>query len=108
MKASGPVSMLVLYRVKSGNDERFVELLRKHWPALRSIGLATETPARLYRGDSKRPTPHGGPVYVETFEWVNAEAPNVAHQTPQVMAVWEPMSPLLDGMDLIALHPIDA
>ena len=98
--------MLVMYRVKPGKEEAFLPLLRKHWPALRAIGLATDKPALAYRGESKRN--HGpGSVYVETFEWKNAEAPQVAHQTPEVMAVWEPMGPLLDGMDLIALTPVE-
>ncbi|HEX8618291.1 MAG TPA: hypothetical protein VF911_11955 [Thermoanaerobaculia bacterium] len=103
-----PVPMLVIYRVKAGNDARFVELLKQHWPALRGIGLATETPAEIYRGESKRPAPGGGSIYVETFEWVDENAPNVAHQTPQVMAVWEPMGPILEGMELIALRPLDS
>ena len=107
MSDSKPVPMLVLYRVKPGQDERFVELLQQHWPALRGIGLATATPAQLYRGESKRPAPHGGSTFVETFEWVDEQAPNIAHQTPQVMAVWEPMGPILDGMDLIALRPLE-
>jgi hypothetical protein len=108
MSESKPVSMLVLYRVKSGHDTAFVELLKKHWPALRGIGLATPTPAQMYRGESKRPSPHGGSTYVETFEWVDEKAAGVAHQTPEVMAIWEPMGPMLDGMDLIALHPLES
>jgi quinol monooxygenase YgiN len=107
MSESQPVSMLVLYRVKPGHDDTFVELLKKHYPALRDIGLATATPARIYRGESKRPAPHGGSTFVETFEWVDEKAAGVAHQTPEVMAVWEPMGPILDGMDLIALHPLE-
>lgn len=103
-----PVPMLVIYRVKPGHDERFVELLRQHWPALRGIGLATDTPAELFRGESKRPSPHGGPVFIETFEWVDQNAPNIAHKTPEVMAVWEPMGPMLDSMELLALTPLDA
>lgn len=107
MTASQPVPMLVIYRVKAGNEAPFEDLLRKHWPALRGIGLATETPAALYRGEPKRPSPHGGPTYVETFEWVDESAPNIAHQTPEVMAVWEPMGPMLAGMELIALRPLE-
>jgi hypothetical protein len=101
------VPMLVLYRVKPGHDERFVELLRQHWPALRGIGLATDTPAELFRGESKRPSAQGGSVFVETFEWVDQEAPNIAHKTPEVMAVWGPMGPMLDSMELLALEPLD-
>jgi len=108
MNESRPVSMLVIYRVKSGNDAPFMELLNQHWPALRKVGLATSTPARTYRGESKRPPTHGGSIFVETFEWTSEKSAEVAHQTPEVMAVWEPMGPMLDGMELIALHPLNA
>lgn len=101
-----PVRMLVMYKVKPGSEDAFVPLLRKHWPALRAVGLATETPVRAYRGEPKRG--HGElSVFVELFEWKNAEAPDLAHQMPEVMAVWEPMGPMLNGMDLIALHELD-
>jgi hypothetical protein len=106
MNGTGPVPMLVIYRVKQGNDERFEQLLQQHWPALRRIGLATETPAELFRGEPKRPVPGGGSVYVETFEWIDDKAAGIAHQTPEVMAVWEPMGPILEGMELIALKPL--
>jgi len=101
-----PVRMLVMYRVKPGKEEQFLPLLKLHWPALRSVDLATETPARAFRGTPKRG--HGeGSLFVELFEWKNAAAPDVAHQTPEVMSVWEPMGPMLDGMDLIALSDVD-
>jgi len=104
-KPKGPVPMLVMYRVKPGNEKGFEGLLKKHWPALRSVDLATDKPARMYRGHSKRG--HGPEsVYVETFEWKDASAAEVAHQTPEVMAVWEPMGPMLAGMDLIALEEL--
>lgn len=106
MDQSEAVKMLVIYRVKAGKEETFVPLLHQHWPALRAVGLATGTPVRAYRGTPKRG--HGdGSVFVELFEWTNAAAPDVAHQTPEVMAVWEPMGPLLEGMELIALTDLE-
>ena len=100
-----PVPMLVMYRVKPGNEQAFEPLLKKHWPALRSVKLATEKQARIYRGHAKRG--HGPEsLYVEFFEWKDASASDVAHQTPEVMAVWEPMGPMLAGMDLIALEEL--
>ena len=106
MDDNTPVRMLVMYRVKPGREEEFVPLLKKHWPALQSVRLSTDKPAQMFRGTPKRG--HGeGSLFVELFEWRNATAPNIAHQTPEVMAVWEPMGPMLESMDLIALDPLD-
>src|SRR3954470_17297923 len=102
---NGPVPMLVMYRVKPGNEAQFETLLKKHWPALRSVDLATDKPAKMFRGHAKRG--HGDvSLYVELFEWRDASASDLAHQTPEVMAVWEPMGPMLAGMDLIALEDL--
>jgi hypothetical protein len=105
MENKKAVPMLVMYRVKPGNEQAFEPLLRKHWPALRTVDLATPKPAKIYRGHSKRG--HGPEaIYVELFEWKDASSAEVAHQTPEVMAVWEPMGPMLAGMDLIALDEL--
>ena len=47
---------------------------------------------RIFRGTDGT----GGTVFYELFEWRDAEAPNVAHQSPAVMAVWEPMGELCE------------
>jgi hypothetical protein len=36
---------------------------------------------------------------VELLTWKNAEAPNTAHELPEVMAVWEPMGMLCEKRD---------
>jgi hypothetical protein len=40
------------------------------------------------------------------FEWKDAKASDVAHQTPDVMAVWGPMAPLLESMDIGVVKPV--
>jgi hypothetical protein len=40
------------------------------------------------------------------FEWVDERASDVAHELPEVMAVWETMGPLLAGMNLTRLEPL--
>ena len=37
------------YRVKKGKENEFLGLLRGHWPALRDVGLAEDTPSTVYR-----------------------------------------------------------
>src|ERR1044071_9413172 len=86
MDNSKPFSVLCTYRVKEGKEADFLGLLEKHWPTLRGLGLATDEAARVMRCRDKS----GRVIFVESFSWKDAGAPEVAHQTPEVMAVWEP------------------
>ena len=87
--------------MKPGARDKFLVLLRKHWPALRAAGLATDTPAVHFEatvgGDSRHN--ETGTTFVEIFSWTSADAPQVAHNTPAVMAVWEPMGALVEARD---------
>lgn len=88
---SGPVPVLCLYRVRRGEERAFEALLAKHWDTLREQDLAADTPPQYFRRDEDE-----GPLYVELFEWKDAEAPATAHELPAVMAVWEPMGALVE------------
>jgi hypothetical protein len=103
MMTPAPVSTLVTYYPKAGRDAELLALLKQHWPVLNRLGLATPRPAKLWRGTDKRT---GKTFLVELFEWRDAAASDVAHQTPDVMAVWETMGPLLDDMQITRLEPI--
>jgi hypothetical protein len=88
------------YRVKAGAREQFLALLRKHWPALRAAGLATDTPALHFEakaGGGRHD--ETGTTFVEIFSWSRADAPDLAHRMPAVMAVWEPMGALVEERD---------
>lgn len=89
------------YRVKAGAREQFIALLRKHWPTLRAAGLATDTPALHFEavigGDSRHD--ETGTTFVEIFSWSRPDAPDLAHNTPAIMAVWEPMGALVEARD---------
>lgn len=97
------VSMLVTYHPKPGSENALLELVKKHWGVLHGLGLATATPAKTWRGRDKRT---GAEFFVEMFEWVDERASDVAHELPEVMAVWETMGPLLAGMNLTRLEPL--
>ena len=43
---------------------------------------------------------------MELFQWKNGEASGVAHQTPEVMAIWEPMGPILENLTLCEVEPL--
>ena len=71
-------------------------MLDKHWPALRSVGLATANEAKIWSATSRN---WDGPFFIEWFEWVDAAAVDTAHQLPEVMAVWEPLGTLCAEME---------
>ena len=102
MEKSKPVRMLCTYRVKDGKEADFLRLLEKHWPTLRSVGLATDERAQVFRAQDKA----GKTIFIEMFSWKDAAAPEVAHQTPEVMSVWEPMGSLADEMNFWAIEAV--
>jgi hypothetical protein len=101
-----PVNRLVIYRPKAGKLTELEAIVKQHGSVLRKVGLITDDPVRVYRGtDLRKPTADA--FLVESFQWRDGGAADVAHQTPEVMAVWETMGPHLDDMTLITLDAID-
>lgn len=98
-----PVGVLVTYRPKKGKEARFFTLLKRHWPTLQRAGLVTATRPRIWRARDKRTR---RAYFVELFEWRDAKASGAAHRTPEVLAVWGPMEPLLETMELAAVKPV--
>jgi hypothetical protein len=102
MSQTKPHTNICTYKVKPGKEREMIGLLEKHWPALRAAGLATDDPPLIYRS-----IPSGKPgethdverTFVEIFSWTSSEGPALAHQTPGVMAVWEPMGAICEAMD---------
>jgi len=80
-----------------------VALLERHWPTLRAAGLASSSPARLWRARDKR---DGRLHLLEMFEWRDEDASADAHDAPAVAAVWRPMEPLLDDMRILRVEPL--
>ena len=100
-----PVKMHVTYRPKPGKEEGLLALIRKHGPALQSTGLIAGGAPVIYRATDKR---SGEKFFIETFAWRDEDAPEAAHQMPEVMAVWEPMTPILAGMQLAMVEELSA
>jgi quinol monooxygenase YgiN len=103
MQPTNPVPVLVRYTPKAGSEERLLHLVRQHWPTLRRLGLVTSSPTQVFRGEDKRT---GRISILEIFEWRDDTSSETAHQTPEVMAVWEPMGPLLESMELTRLERV--
>ena len=86
--------MHCVYRPRPGQEEALFALLKKHWTTLKRAGLVTSTPPLVYRATEKR---SGRPFFIEIFSWRDEEAPGIAHQLPEVMAIWEPMGALTEA-----------
>src|SRR5689334_17723184 len=87
-----PVKNLVTYVAKQGSEAQLLGLVKKHEVALRKTGLVTAEPFKVWKAFNIRSGEHS---VVEYFEWKDGKSSDVAHQTPEVMAVWEPMGPIL-------------
>jgi hypothetical protein len=85
-------TVVCTYRVRSADEERFVELLRRHWRTLHELGFVTDEQSLALRGTD------GGLTYVEIFTWVDGGFER-AHEHPDVLAIWERMDPLLEERD---------
>ncbi len=89
-----PMWVHCIYRPKVGQEEALFALVKKHWPAVRRSGLGADAKPIVYRATDKRT---GRPFFVEIFAWRDEDAPRLAHQTPEMMAIWEPMGPMIEG-----------
>jgi hypothetical protein len=110
MSADRPETVICHYDVQPGEEAAFAELLVKHWPVLHAAGLTTDAPARHFKA-IQRPQSDGqgdaAQLFVEIFEWKSAGAAGVAHETPEVMAIWEPMGALCTQMRFPHFHAFD-
>jgi hypothetical protein len=88
---------------KSGKEAELLALVKQHETALRKVGLVTAEPFRVWKAYDIRKKRE---QFIEQFTWKDGSASDVAHQTPEVMAVWEPMTPFLEEMTICEVEPI--
>lgn len=110
MSQDKPQTVICRYKVKPGKEGQMLELLKKHWPALHAAGLTTDDKPVIYRAipSGKPGGGHDAPnTFVEIFSWKTGASAGLAHQMPEVMAVWEPMGAICDDMDFPHFERID-
>jgi hypothetical protein len=108
-KTQRPINVCT-YKVKPGKEAEMERLLAVHWTTLHRAGLVTDEPARILRGlaSGKPDDRHGAAsTYIEMFSWKEDKSPDLAHQSPDVMAVWEPMGALCDHMEFPSFEQVD-
>ena len=82
-------AVICTYRVGPDAEESFVELLKRHWHTPHELGFVTDERSLGFRGMDCWST------YVEIFTLVEGGFDR-AHEHPDVIAIWEPMEPLLE------------
>jgi quinol monooxygenase YgiN len=97
-----PVTNVVTYVPKQGKEAELLALVKKHEPALRKVGLVTAEPFKVWKAFDVR---KGRVSFIEYFQWKDGSASDTAHQTPEVMAVWEPMGPVLEELTICEVEP---
>lgn len=102
-KPDGPVTNIVTYVPKAGKEEELLALVKKHEPALRQVGLVTSEPFRVWKAFDIRKK---RVQFIEYFVWKDGRSSDVAHQTPEIMAVWEPMGPVLEELTICEVEPL--
>ena len=88
-------TVLCQYRVIAEREGEFRKLLERHWPTLRKLDLVTDEVSVIYRSVDDA----GRPSFLEIFHWKSGDAVRLAHDHPDVQAVWEPMMPLCEARD---------
>ena len=89
------VCVIVAYRPKSGKEGELLELVRSRVPTLREEGLVSDRCPTIMRA-------RDGTI-VEVSEWKSREAIDVAHENPNVLAMWTKFFALCDCVPLNTL-----
>ncbi len=89
------ITVIAAYRPKPGLAADLLALVREHLPILRREGLATATAPVVLRADDG--------TLLEIFDWVSEEAVGRAHESPQILALWERFGAVCDYVKLAEL-----
>lgn len=98
-----PVFNIVTYVPKTGKEAELLALVKKHEGALRGVGLVTAEPFKVWKAFDIRKKRVS---FIEHFQWKDGRSSDLAHQTPEVMAVWEAMGPVLEELTICEVEPI--
>lgn len=86
-------TVICQYRPRADALEDLLSLIREHRATYAELELATDRPEEVYVGEDQDGS---GPLVVAIFQWVDAEAPERAHQHPRIGALWERMETMVE------------
>ena len=84
LNIEGKVLSVATYKPKEGQEEALMNLVERHLPALRDLGLATNRQNYIAKSSDGR--------IIEVFEWTSANAITAAHRHPAISDIWEKMT----------------
>ncbi|WP_349407711.1 hypothetical protein [Pseudalkalibacillus sp. SCS-8] len=90
---------IALYQPKEGKKDELLKIIEDHTPLLRREGLITEFEPVLLKSENG--------TYLELFQWKSIAAKDAAHQSEQVMTLWEKMMEVADMKQLSSLSEAD-
>jgi hypothetical protein len=92
MHRFGKETVFATYRVRPGSEAALLDVLARHEPILRRLGLTNGEPALRFRGRDAT----GGPVIVELFAWKDRASVEAAHRHPEVGEIWGAIEALVE------------
>lgn len=85
-----------MYKATSAeNQEKLIEILKKHIPTLREYELITDSPAYMLESANG--------AIIETFEWKDEKAKKIAHEHPAIRTIWGAMEGICEFPSLSEL-----
>jgi len=90
--ASSPETVHVTFHVRAGREKDLERVLERHWPTLRRLGLALETPHLVLRAPDDAPDKT---KLIEILRWRDHDAPD--NVPPEVQRIWDEMKPLVES-----------
>lgn len=95
LQMEGSILAIAGYKPKEGQEEALMDLVNKHLPKLRELGLATDRNNYVAKSADGR--------IIEVFEWTSGNAVNAAHQHPAISDIWEKMTLVADFLPMNSL-----
>ncbi len=86
---------IACYRPNEGSEKELIELVRVHYPLLRSQDLVTDREPTLMKA--------GDGTILEVFEWIGVEEKDMAHSNKEVMALWNRFDEISESVPLLDL-----
>ncbi|MEZ6241672.1 MAG: hypothetical protein R3B57_01375 [Phycisphaerales bacterium] len=91
--------VIAAFRPKAGMESELLGVIADRLPLLRGLGLATQRANITMRASDG--------TIVDVSEWVDEEAIERAHRTPEVLALWERFSACSDYVSLNTLGEVN-
>jgi hypothetical protein len=89
------VTYVAVYKPKPGKDAEVLALVKRHVPALRKEGLATNHPVLLLKASDGS--------LIEIASWQSEDSARAAHANPRVMEIWGAFAACCDFQPLAQL-----